>query len=1732
MIKRLRVKHIIASILSIVMIFSLVPLTSMPASAYTGEGLPVTFTFEDLEAEALIGLFTPNSSAVDIEIGVDVPGGGKGIMATKRGTNYTSADNAISLKFNNPYPRGGSYRIIWDTYIPTAGNPTGANFTGPAVVVNKDYPGSTLKLPSSPAALGRDTWRTTTVTTPMLFTYLEYIDFRFPVNTTPQHPNVWYIKNIRVELVNWVTPPAFDTTLPSLAETFEDYFVIGNATGSEQFTDPWHFIRDTYALQYNTMTAGNAFKPVYLSPSPGVYTFDEADFMLNWAQENDILMVGHTLGWHSQSAPWLNASTVNRAQAKLNLEEFITTVAGRYSGDLIAWDVLNEIFVNNGAAGNWRNAIRTTDNAWWSAYGRGMNAAAGEHQSDYVYDAFVFARLADPYATLYYNDFNENFNNKRNNMVAMATELNNLWRTDPRNTDINRPLIEGFGMQSHYSSPSWPFAAGVANSITDTFTAFANTGLKISVTELDIPQNTNNTIPTGTALTTHNNILASRYRDLFRLYQEFAYSIERITLWGVADSFSWRGNGLPLPFDANLNAKPAFQAIIDTAGHRPAPTKHEVTFSSSGYGSIKPTGVALNDVGSTFVKTGDFQSFIITPDEGYELVDFKVNGVSVDVKDSFTLRNVTGAITIEAIFTDPVPEWSFGLESNVVNANINTLPAIETNIVLDNGWAVESASYKWFARIVGAAHVTGVPVPGAEGKIDLEAAQSENGFTAGLQLVDEWNVIPRLPAGAVALAAAEYTSEVWEYFVEVSFKYIDEVDEYDTGAVRASDDGKVISVNVRWEGDGYVRNKPIRDYFPNMWDVVDDTTLMPLERYLNDPFIFFAEVLREMGADAPVLGTDGRVETEEDWWERVEEIKDLAGYYWDGRHPEIPLENITVRVEQLNINDNSTATTQLLAIIRSNGRVATGSVGTITMPSRAQIAASGFSLEDGIPIVIGNTNAMWAANGVATLAFTGALNYQSVHPINGNITEFNQQPLGGNEPWMPYTWQISRALDALEILFARNGWGADPTKSSTIGVSIGGKRALYAGIMDDRVALTAPVESGGFGVAHIRGLEEGILFNHEGSSMPLPLVRRDKPMNLIGGAANWLAYHNIITSANHPFAKREDVDLTTYRLPFDQHLIVALAAPRALLSFDNDGTGGGNGWLNTYGHQLSIDAASEVYAFLGDQRGEDLAGNIAGRVRDQSHAVQTRDLPFVLATLKAMFGDGNNAGAGRDMGVVGPINVVHPTGITTATPPLYGFGTYATIRDMGVTPFEVQSRFIQWARPGIHSIWTYNEIVTEGLPFTINAHTTAPEGTEIELVLWNQGVNPFWTAENAAPEILDTWTAPIVNGAATFDIIGEVGRYELRFADPELPLRKSAFISGIDTTTALRSAASSAVSHMYRAFGFSSRINMDTIAIYIANAAGEDFYLPSSPLEEAIFIPVDWAGTQQNARAWGGWYMEYGIAVPSQGNMGTTQAATNNRLFQNGAVILRGLQLEAMPGFTFEVSFATGSSANAAPMFTDVQWPVSEVVQAAQKFPHWPSPGGLSASGGETGAFAARADGSRAFRPRPATNLAVTMEHSFNGNDKTWTISFSEPVLNRDFGIGFDFSDDFTLNWSEGNTVLTIQFNEMTKETGLFNMYILRLRDMANNTITAPVHHAIVYEVASVTPTARVEQIPGNQNRLFITVKEVYTTGCEKIYSATIMINNNAEGTYTVGPYKVFVDTKGNTQIRQIYIVG
>lgn len=73
-------------------------------------------------------------------------------------------------------------------------------------------------------------------------------------------------------------------------------------------------------------------------------------------------------------------------------------------------------------------------------------------------------------------------------------------------------------------------------------------------------------------------------------------------------------------------------------------------------------------------------------------------------------------------------------------------------------------------------------------------------------------------------------------------------------------------------------------------------------------------------------------------------------------------------------------------------------------------------------------------------------------------------------------------------------------------------------------------------------------------------------------------------------------------------------------------------------------------------------------------------------------------------------------------------------------------------------------------------------------------------------------------------------------------------------------------------------------------------------------------------------------------------------------------------------------------------------------------------------------------------------------------------------------------------------------------------------------------KVLSAKVSASIVKQKGNQNELTITIMERLSDKTSRPVKATFTIDNNASGTYDVGTYKVFVATKGNTQVRECYI--
>ncbi|MCL2560291.1 MAG: endo-1,4-beta-xylanase [Turicibacter sp.] len=344
--------------------------------------------------------------------------------------------------------------------------------------------------------------------------------------------------------------------LPALHKCFADKFMFGNIISPQDFDD--HEALAMMIHHYNAVTAENAVNPFYISTNRKELDFTQSDKIVNWANQNEIAMIGHTLIGHSQSTNWLNSDTdgnpLTRVEALANMEWFIKAYVGRYKGKMHSWDVVNEAIRDDAEfSGDWRNHLRsdsstpevanpfvtwsenlTGDSNWYLAFENGADKQNEESGSDYIFYAYKFARLYDPQAKLYYNDYNEESPVKREVIAQMVEEINLQWRID---SDYDGSLlIEGIGMQGHYH--------GYTNlaQVRESLERFIATGVDISITELDVRFSTPNEALNSLSVGLEEK-QARFYKRLFTIYNEFSENIERITLWGVNDKRNWHSWG-------------------------------------------------------------------------------------------------------------------------------------------------------------------------------------------------------------------------------------------------------------------------------------------------------------------------------------------------------------------------------------------------------------------------------------------------------------------------------------------------------------------------------------------------------------------------------------------------------------------------------------------------------------------------------------------------------------------------------------------------------------------------------------------------------------------------------------------------------------------------------------------------------------------------------------------------------------------------------------------------------------------------------------------------------------------------------------------------------------------------------------------------------------------------------------------------------------------------------------
>ncbi|MBH0090088.1 endo-1,4-beta-xylanase [Pseudoalteromonas sp. NSLLW218] len=351
---------------------------------------------------------------------------------------------------------------------------------------------------------------------------------------------------------------------PALKNTFADSFKMGVAVNQDIVTGKNAAAQSIIAKQFNTVTLENAMKAEVIYPQQGKIDFSGADAFIDFAKQNNMFTVAHTLVWHNQTPDWFFTNSKNEpntpAEQLEQMRKHIELVAGRYKNKVDAWDVVNEVIADDGS-------YRPT--VWVNRVGDGDTM---------VKAAFKYAQQYSPNTELYYNDFNAWRPEKRDGIIRMIKML--------QKEGIR---IDGIGIQAH-----WGLNFPKMQYIEQAIDAYAALGIKVMITELDIdvlPLTKEGQI-TGTDmmkpqfqleefetyLDPYKNGLPSdveaqlnaRYKALFELFYAKRDKIDRVTFWGLHDGMSWKNDypipnrtNYPLLWDRNLNPKPVIKTIAD-----------------------------------------------------------------------------------------------------------------------------------------------------------------------------------------------------------------------------------------------------------------------------------------------------------------------------------------------------------------------------------------------------------------------------------------------------------------------------------------------------------------------------------------------------------------------------------------------------------------------------------------------------------------------------------------------------------------------------------------------------------------------------------------------------------------------------------------------------------------------------------------------------------------------------------------------------------------------------------------------------------------------------------------------------------------------------------------------------------------------------------------------------------------------------------------------------------------
>lgn len=284
--------------------------------------------------------------------------------------------------------------------------------------------------------------------------------------------------------------------------------------------------------------------PSFHPQSPDSYDFSNADAFVAVAQSHRLKIHGHTLIGNFYVSDSLKA-VINKSNARKYLENFVSTVMGRYRGKIQSWDVVNEVLAQ------WNNRPDLLSTGVW------MDNLG----SQYIDEAFAAAASADPNAKLVWNEHHTEHNTPleqqyRRAAVALMKQLKS--RGVP---------VQVFGIQSHLRAEDPIGGPDFERFLKE----MLDLGVEIYITEMDVDD---------TKLQGSQDQRDAKIAAIYDQYLETVFRIAKpkvVEFWQLSDWNNWidwsaksnqkmmrmdGGKHRPAPLDESMQSKPAYNAIV------------------------------------------------------------------------------------------------------------------------------------------------------------------------------------------------------------------------------------------------------------------------------------------------------------------------------------------------------------------------------------------------------------------------------------------------------------------------------------------------------------------------------------------------------------------------------------------------------------------------------------------------------------------------------------------------------------------------------------------------------------------------------------------------------------------------------------------------------------------------------------------------------------------------------------------------------------------------------------------------------------------------------------------------------------------------------------------------------------------------------------------------------------------------------------------------------------------